>query len=150
MSCTCDPCLSSCPIATPPGGCDFRTTSTIYYTFTSTSTTYTTRYTTYTTYTTATPTYAMSSPLNDHSAIIGTSITLGVVSGIILPICIALIFYYRRYAKLAFQYQNPAAMTTQSEQISMQNFANGANRNTLNNQRNPNSGTSAVYYHYQM
>ncbi|CAG8480666.1 24787_t:CDS:2 [Gigaspora margarita] len=72
-----------------------------------------------------------------------TSITLGVVSGIILPICIALIFYYRRHAKQAYQNQNPAAMTTQSEQISTQNFANGANKNMLNNQWNPNSGTSA-------
>ncbi|CAG8466861.1 13624_t:CDS:2 [Gigaspora rosea] len=107
MSCTCDPCISSCPIAYPPGGCGI-------------------------------PIYGMSSPRCDHSAIIGTSITLGVVSGIILPICIALIFYYQRYAKQAYQYQNSAAMTTQSEQISMQNFANGAHRNTLNNQQNPN------------
>ncbi|KAF0497158.1 hypothetical protein F8M41_020782 [Gigaspora margarita] len=138
---TCDPCLTSCPIPTPRGGCSFRTS---IRTRTHTSTT-----THYATYTTGIQNYdLLSSQRCDNSAIIGTSITLGVVSGIILPICIALVFYYRRHAKQAYQNQNPAAMTTQSEQISTQNFANGANKNMFNYQWNPNSGPSAVYYHY--
>ncbi|CAG8814322.1 4060_t:CDS:2, partial [Cetraspora pellucida] len=53
------------------------------------------------------------------NALIGTTVSLGVVSGIILPICIALIFYYRRHA-----------MATQSEQIPNPNGDNNQKTGT--------------------
>ncbi|CAG8826391.1 15468_t:CDS:1, partial [Cetraspora pellucida] len=112
VSPTCDPCLSSCSIPYPPS-CNFRTMTTTYYSYytytsfrTATTTATTTRYNYYT-YTE----YARS-----DSALIGTSISLGIVSGIILPICIAFIFYYRRHA-----------LATQSEQNPEQNGTNNQN-----------------------
>ncbi|CAG8826046.1 34386_t:CDS:1, partial [Racocetra persica] len=83
------------------------------------------------------------SPKCDNSALVGTSVTLGFVSGIILPICIALIFYYRRQANKGYEQQYPARTTTQSDQTPNQSFLNRVNSNMFKNQWNQNPG--AVY-----
>ncbi|CAG8831651.1 17333_t:CDS:1, partial [Racocetra persica] len=54
--------------------------------------------------------YATATSSECDSALIGTSASLIIVSGVILPICIAFIFYYRRHG-----------MATQSGQNTQQN-----------------------------
>src|SRR5436309_16020681 len=96
---SCDPCNISCPIPTTPGCPRFSTTSP-YYSPTSTHSYSTSPTSTYA-YSTSPICYSCtdSDYVTPNSALLGTAVTLGIIGGVILPICIAFIFYYRKKAQ---------------------------------------------------
>src|SRR6266542_2422054 len=115
---TCDPCDDGCDIPYPPT-C-IRSTEFITESITESYTNYVTdttiaTYSFINTFISTTTRHVTSITISEsnNDAIIGTSVPLAIIGGVLFPLSIALIFYYRRHEKKRLVQQNTDETATQ-------------------------------------